>query len=283
MVESAVIRAPSERQAMDWSLVLASQGIECALERAPQEKVWRLTLAPTDEARAREAIRQFRRENRGFHWQHELPGSGLLMHGGAVFWTVVLTFCFVLQPWLRGPGEFESQAARAGAWWLAFTAVWLHADVAHLVSNAVMGALLFGFAMARFGPGLALLVTLLAGAGANWLGLGLRPGNFTALGASGMVMAALGMIAVQALPLWRTGRFGARLVFAGLGGSSLIFVLIGTSPDSDVLAHANGFLLGCALGGLAALIPAPKLPLANRLAWPVFLALSLGTWFLALR
>jgi len=282
--ESAVIRAPSERQAMDWSLVLASQGIECALERAPREKVWRLTLSPTDEARAREAIRQFQRENRGFRWEREVPGSELLFHSGALFWALALALIFSAQAALLRPGLLDPVRLWTGEWWRAFTAVALHEDAAHLALNMTLGVLLLGLTMARFGPWLALLISFVSGAGANFIAFAFRPGSeVPGLGASGMVMAAAGMLGVQALPFRYSGKRGTRLVLTGITGCSLLFVLIGTSPDSDVLAHANGFLLGCALGGLAALIPAPKLPLANRLAWPVFLVLSLGTWFLALR
>ena len=44
----ACIRAHSERQAMDWSLVLASQGIEAVIERHPDTGVWRLWVAPEE-------------------------------------------------------------------------------------------------------------------------------------------------------------------------------------------------------------------------------------------
>ena len=40
--------------------------------------------------------------------------------------------------------EFVPSAARAGEWWRAFTATWLHADPAHLAMNAILGALLLG-------------------------------------------------------------------------------------------------------------------------------------------
>lgn len=278
----AVIRARSERQALDWSLVLASQGIECALEHDEASGFWLLLLATGDEPRARDAIHQYRRENRHFHWQHELPGSDLLFHGGVIFWAVAIALIHAFKPWLEG-GKFFYAAAAKGEWWLAFTAVWLHADVAHLASNAVMGALLLGVAMARFGPGLTCLITLFAGGAANLLALTVRQGDaglnhLAGLGASGMVMGALGMIAAQTLPLWRAGRRGTKLVLTGLGTGALLFILTGTDPSSDVLAHASGFVVGTVLGGLATLLPARGLPWANRISWVIFTALTAGAW-----
>lgn len=283
---SAAIPARSERQAMDWSLVLASQGIECALEHDAAAGIWMLRIPPAEEARAYEAIRQFRRENRGRPWHHAVPGSDLWFHGGVVFWAIALALVHTFQPWLAN-GIFSYARADQGEWWRAFTAVWLHKDVAHLASNAVMGLLLLGLTMARYGAGLTLLATLFAGAGANGFALWARQADaqfsqLRGLGASGMVMAALGMLAVQSLPLWRTGRQGTRLVLGGLAAGTLLFVLTGTDPDSDVLAHAVGFAVGAILGGLAALLSERWREPVNRAAGLLFAALVAVTWGLAL-
>lgn len=279
---AAVIRAHSERQAMDWSLVLASQGIEVVLDRDPSGLAWVLRTAPADEARALAAIRQFRRENRGSAWHHEVPGSNLLFHSGVLLWVLAITLCHAAQTELSR-GLFDSQAVRTGEWWRAFTALWLHADLAHLASNAVFGTIILGLAMARFGAGVALLGTLLSGAAANRIGLFFRPAPYVGLGASGLIMAALGMLAAHAVPLWRNGRPGTKLVLTGLGTGSLLFVLLGVDPSADVLVHAGGFVLGVLVGTLAALIPTDRRRLASRTGAVLFAAITITTWLLALR
>jgi rhomboid protease GluP len=278
----AVIPARSERQAMDWSLVLASQSIEVALDRAADGIGWQLIVAEADEDRARAAIVKFRAENRGFGWRHELAGSGLVFHWGVIFWVFALGFFFAAQESLLR-GLFDTRQVHAGEWWRAFTAVWLHRDAAHLASNAAIGAVLMGLAMARYGVGLAVLGAYLAGALANYGGLLLRPEPYVGLGASGMVMGALGMLAAQAFPLWRAGRLGARVVLVSLGTGALLFILLGVDPKSDVLAHAGGFVAGVVLGAGATLLPERALPAVNRLALGAFVMLTLATWFLALR
>jgi rhomboid protease GluP len=279
--ESVAIRAHSERRAMDWSLVLASQGIEVVLDREPMENVWALRVAPADEERARAAIRQFRRENRGSAWHHEVPGSNLLFHSGVLLWVFAIALCHAAQGELHR-GLFDSRAVRAGEWWRAFTALWLHADLAHLASNAVFGALILGLAMARFGAGVALLGTLLAGAAANGIGLLFRPEAYTGLGASGLIMAALGMLASQSVPLWRAGRRGTKFMLTGLGTGALLFVLVGVDPSADVLVHAAGFGLGVPLGALAAQLPVMWRRAASRSSAGLFALLSAGTWLMAL-
>jgi hypothetical protein len=50
----------TERQAMDWSLVLVSQGIEVTIERDPDIDRWQLVVNAPDRTRALRAIRQSR-------------------------------------------------------------------------------------------------------------------------------------------------------------------------------------------------------------------------------
>ncbi len=281
--EPALIRARNQQQAFDWSLVLASQGIECALDHNAQSGAWQLLLLEAaDHTRALAALRQFNQENRRSRWEHPLPDSELNFHAGVLAWVGVLALLHIFSDQLTA-GEFRYAAAARGEWWRAFTAVWLHADAAHLASNAIMGTLLLGLAMARFGAGLACWATLLAGATANWVALEFRRTELGyGLGASGMVMAALGMMAAQALPLWRHGRRGTRVLLAGLAGGTLMFVQFGTAITTDVLAHAVGFGAGLVLGGLAAFLPPRLSSPANRLGGLAFVALSVGSWLVAL-
>ncbi|HTH48062.1 MAG TPA: rhomboid family intramembrane serine protease, partial [Candidatus Limnocylindria bacterium] len=231
--EAVGIRAYSERQAMDWSLVLTSQGIEVALDPNSGGNAWSLLVAPGDEVRARAVIRQYRHENHRSVWHHAVPGSNLLFHSGVLLWVFAVALCFSIQSELQR-GLFLSPAVRSGEWWRAFTALWLHHDLAHLGSNAAFGVVFLGLAMARYGAGVALLGSLLAGAAANGIGLAFRPAAYIGLGASGMLMAAMGMLVAQAVPLWRSGRQGTKLVLTGLGTGAMLFMLFGVDPSSDV-------------------------------------------------
>ncbi len=279
----AVIRARTERQAMDWSLVLTSQGIEVALDQDPVAGGWCLLVWPADEARARSSIRQYCRENRGFEWHREVPGSDFLFDGRVVFWALALALVFLVTQGPMEPAVFDTAKVRQGEWWRAFTATWLHRDIAHLASNLAVGLLFLGLAMARFGAGVALLGTLLAGALANFTGMMLRGEDYRGVGASGCVMAALGMIVAQSLPGWRSGRRGNRVVLTSLGAGAMLFVLLGTDPSSDIVAHAGGLVFGILFGALAALVPQRARPPVNWVALGVFVVLVLGTAVLTLR
>jgi rhomboid protease GluP len=277
-IEGPALLAHSQRQAMDWALVLASQGILATIHAPePGRTSWRLAVEPDETGRARSAIVAYRRENRGFRWLRPAPMIGLLFHQGTFAWAAALIFihCRLFRPelaWLDG------RAARRGEYWRLFTATALHADAGHLASNIALGIPLMGLAMGRFGAGPALLGTLVAGAAGNLLGLALRPFPYVGLGASGVVMGALGMIASQAAPLWRTGRFGARTALTGILAGSALFLITGADPGADLLAHTGGFLTGLGAGATCASIPPTRQGRVERLSLCAFAAVTAAAW-----
>jgi hypothetical protein len=93
---AAIIPARSERQALDWSLVLVSQGIETRIERGGENQGWQLMVDPPDHERAFTAIRHYRAENRGRPWLQELPWSGLIFDLRGLAWFGLPVICFVL-------------------------------------------------------------------------------------------------------------------------------------------------------------------------------------------
>ncbi len=271
------IRAHSERQAMDWALVLVSQGIETVIDRETLGNGWALRLTAQDHERALRSIHQYRLENRRFGWRQSLPGSDWTYHWGVAGWMIVCAVVFYFQPKLER-GLFDSAAVRRGEWWRAFTSVWLHQDLGHLGMNLVFGGLFLGLAMGRYGAGFALLTGMLAGALGNLFGLFLRPENYVGLGASGLVMGALGMLAAQATPLWRAGRWGARLAWTTFCAGAGLFIVLGTDPSSDVIAHGGGFVGGLLGGAIGALIPDRIRPVISRFAGILAIVLVAVTW-----
>ena len=107
------------------------------------------------------------------------------------------------------------------------------------------------------------------------------------LGASGMVMGALGLLAAQWLALVLRGITPRQLAVRGVLSGCLLLVLLGLSPEKNVelLAHVAGFLTGLALGAALAWCP-PRLVQSawtNRGAMAAAIALLTTAWWLALR
>src|ERR1044071_394823 len=97
----ARITAQSRRQAMDWSLVLASQEIHPIISPPEGERSWTLLVEPGQYDQALAVIRQYRLENRGWAWRRELPGAALEVHVGALFWCLILAFCHWVVTFVR--------------------------------------------------------------------------------------------------------------------------------------------------------------------------------------
>lgn len=257
----AMIPAGTERQAMDWSLVLVSQGIETLIERDAESGVWRLVVEAPDYPRAIGAIRQYHAENRQKRWQQTLPWTGLVFDWRCAVPILIFVFLFVFEAMGRADfsrlGMMNNTLVHQGQWWRLFTAVTLHGDLAHLAANTTTGLLLIGLVMGAYGAGVGLLASFLAGVGGNVAGLLLYSATHRGLGASGMIMGALGLLAAQWLVLLKHGLTPRQLAIRGLLSGAFLFILLGFSPQAnvDVLAHVAGFITGLLLGGGLALLP----------------------------
>lgn len=287
----AHITARSEKEAMDWSLVLASQGIETFIDRAEEDGRWRLRIPAAEFERAQSSIRQYRLENRGRVWRQEVRWTGLLFDWRAVFWFLLLIVIHRLDESgridLKSSGLMSSDAVRAGEWWRLFTAVTLHGDWVHLAGNVSSGLMLLGLAMGCYGAGRALLASLLAGAGGNALWLFALAKDHLSVGASGMVMGALGLLAVHSLSLRHRGSEATQLIVRGILAGVLLFVMLGLNPGPgiDVVAHLGGFLGGCLLGLILVFLPErwAKDSRLDTAAGLLCIVLVVVTWTLALR
>ena len=287
----ANIPANTERQAMDWSLVLVSQGIEAVLDRDPESGVWRLVVEAPDYPRAIGAIRQYHAENRRRPWQQTLPWTGMIFDWRCLVPLSIFVALFALQAAGRGEfsrfGMMHNTAVHQGEWWRLFTAVTLHGDLGHLTANTTTGLLLIGSVMGAYGAGVGLMGAFLAGVGGNLAGLLLYPETHRGLGASGMIMGALGLLAAQWITLLKHGLTARQFAVRGMLSGAFLFILLGFSPQAnvDVLAHVAGFISGLALGGMLALLPVrvQNAPWLDRMSLLLCFGGGAAAWWFALR
>ena len=282
-----MIPARTRRQAMDWSLVLASQGIDHMIDH-DEITGWNLTVASADRERALTSIRLYRQENRHWRWRRTVFSPDVFFDGRSLAWVLLLLFFYAwsVRADLRTTGMMAGSSLAQGEWWRWFTATWLHADLTHLVSNLVFGFLFLGLVMGRYGPGVGLLAAYFAGAGGNVIAGLVHEAASRGLGASGVVMGALGLLSFPAVPVLRQRSLNAfRLVAGGLMGGMLLFVFLGVSPGTDVIAHLGGFIIGLVLGSMLAFAPRlihrPGVNLAAGMLFAVFLVMP--WWFALMR
>src|SRR5688572_33428756 len=91
----AVTETRSKAQALDWSLVLISQGIENVVTWRESDAMWQVEVLDQHRQRAQESIASYEREN-AIPWRRELKGSGLLFDIRALVWFVGLMLFYWL-------------------------------------------------------------------------------------------------------------------------------------------------------------------------------------------
>lgn len=276
--------APSRQKAMDWSLVLASQDIPHLIASPDESGRWTLRVASADLPRASASIRQYEAENKTRPWQQPYWEGRIIFDWLALVWAAALIAMHAASesfPGIHTAGVMRGLDVSAGQWWRLVTATQLHADWGHLASNLSLGVVLLGLVMGRWGTGVGMLAALLAGVFGN-LGNWIAQPAQLSLGASGVVMGCIGLLALQPGRPDKAAKFVWRGVLASTGGAALLFMLLGLDPRSDVLAHAGGFLGGLALAGV--LRGYPKLSRnrrANTLATLAMTGLVFAAWISA--
>jgi rhomboid protease GluP len=286
-IMTARIPARSRRQAMDCSLVLISQGIETTIDFS-QESEWGLILAAKDYESALGVLKLYDAENRHWRWRQKISVNGALFDWASLGWVLLIGVFFFIQTHagdgFREAGLMDATAVYRGEWWRLFTAIFLHADLGHFALNASIGLFLLGLTMGNFGTGLGLLGAYLAGAGGNiatWL---IYSGGHRSLGASGMVMGCVGLLASQAIFVGAPPAHRLKYVVGGAAAGMMLFASLGVSPGSDVLAHFGGFVSGIGLGCLLRTVPRiSQNTTGNVFAGMAFCILVILPWWFALR
>ncbi len=248
------IRRDSARAPLaELSLVLTAVGIEHHIER--DEGEWGLWVDVDDVAAANEELHKYDQENRVSSAPRrpaETIDSGWLGVFGYLLaiWALPSLESGSVFGWdWREAGVMDAARVSAGEWWRTFTALTLHGDLAHLVSNSLFGAV-FGLFVGRYlGSGVGWLLVLIAGASGNAINAFVQSPGFRSVGASTATFAALALVGAF---VWRRGymrgwdwrrRFApvfagiALLVYTGFGGG-----------NTDVVAHITGFACGLLLG-----------------------------------
>jgi membrane associated rhomboid family serine protease len=274
---TSTLRSCGDRQKADaWTVALASQGISTWLFRG--EHGWELAVEDGDLARAGAVVDAYEAENAA-------TPERVVEYGptyAALLASSLLVAAFVASAGREdflAAGVADAEKILAGEGWRAITALTLHADAGHLLSNAVFLCLFGTFVCRALGPGVGLLAILGAGALGNLANAALQGEGHRSLGASTAVFGALGILAALRLP--RAGSVWRRTlpIQAGIA----ILVLLGASPRTDVLAHAFGLACGVLVGLAAARLARPARAPAQVTALAATAGAVASSWLAAVR
>jgi rhomboid protease GluP len=240
-------------------------------------------------AQALEELRRYEEENRNFRQQRNLPPAAPFARTGTVGFALLLV-AFALAQWNAALGHdwtaaglADADALRSGELWRAVTALTLHVDVPHLLSNLVFGSAFCYLLFHSHGAGLGGLALLVAGALGNLVNAWVHAGDHLSLGASTAVFGAVGLLGGSEARARHLLREPGTRRFAPIGAALLLMLYLGVGEaqptrNVDVLAHVFGLFAGLLLGlGLGSLpreqVERRGLQLAAALAAMLLLAL----------
>lgn len=275
--------------AEEWKLVLLSQGLSPSLRWSVDGLVLSVPAAELDSARA--GLSAYERENSPRVETVPAPVfSQSALVGSAIAGLLIPLFFSVTVKWLPEVSWFERGSADAyrilqGELWRTVTALTLHADVAHAVSNAFAAALFFGAVFSMLGTGLGFALVLLAGAGGNLANAWLQGWPHVSLGASTAVFGALGLLGGLSVAGHRRRAVGRRRAWLPIFAALALLGMLGTGGERvDVWAHLLGLLVGGVLGiVIAALAPHPPGPRIQWIWGSGAVGMLVYCWILALR
>lgn len=273
--------------AHEWELVLLAQGLAPRIRRSEDGIVLTVPRGEVDAALA--ALAAYAKENPPKAQSRDLPIESINLPAGAAVGLLLLGFFAVTVQWKSSLPWLERGSANAGRildgeLWRIVTALTLHGDAAHALSNAFAIAVFFGAAAGQLGIGVAAALVLAAGAGGNFANAFVQGSPHDSLGASTAVFGAVGMLG--SLAMIRRGRESGnkRRAWIAIGAALALLGILGAgSGRVDVLAHLLGFLTGGASGVVIALVlPRRPSPILQWICGGATLGVIVCSWLFAL-
>ena len=249
--------APSSKSRVQlWALVLDARSVPCRYEH--DARGWCLLVPAGYLDKACEELRLFEDENR--NWPPVAPPAHPLAENTlATFSVLVLLATFhnltqldvtlpdCSQPDWIGLGNAQAAKILDGQWWRLVTALTLHVDSLHLVSNLAIGGIFVVFLCRELGSGLAWSLLLGSGALGNLANAYAQSPGHSSVGASTTVFGAVGILAALSLVRYRQ-QLHRRWPLPVASALALLALLGTEGKNTDLGAHLFGFLFGICLG-----------------------------------
>ncbi len=258
---------PSLELAQEHGLVILAMGEACWVSAAEDSRVFNLHAETCASAGVQAELLIYRQELHDQLRLKNVPEPLDRFHhpaGWKIFliWMGSLLVIFRLQ-WQDSTLTDRAASSSMGLidrfeWWRPFTALFLHADIQHLVGNLVSGAIFGALVSRSLGPLRGWALILACGTLGNCLtSLVTYPMPFISIGASTAVFGALGILSGLGFSTSLRSRCSvswAKVAAPVIAGIIMLGWLGGSGPDSntDVLGHVFGFSSGLVAGMLVA-------------------------------
>ena len=213
--------------------MLLAQGLSPSLSRNLDGAI-ALTVSRENVERARGALLAYERENppKGAAGREPL-GSADSFAASAVAGLLILAFFSITvisnptMAWFER-GSADADKILNGELWRTLTALTLHADVAHALSNATALVLFLGAVGRVLGTGLGCALILMAGVGGNLANALLHGSPHVSVGASTSVFGAVGVLGGLGVVMRRTGALSRRRAWLPVAAAFALLGMLGT-------------------------------------------------------
>jgi membrane associated rhomboid family serine protease len=273
--------------AQEWELVLLSQGLSPQVRQGPDGFV--LSVPQKQASRALAGLRAYESENSAKLMEESSPVNrpSLLVMSATIVILILGFYAFTVAsspPWFER-GSADALRILHGELWRAVTALTLHADSVHALSNAVGIALFLHAVCGMLGGGLGSALVLLSGVAGNLANAVFHGDSHVSLGASTAVFGAVGILAALGVARRRHAASVGRRAWLPVAAALGLIAMLGTGGQRvDVWAHLFGLLAGGMLGSFAAYV-APRGPglLIQWVCGGIAAGALVFCWVLALR
>ncbi|MFH2122347.1 MAG: rhomboid family intramembrane serine protease [Pseudomonadota bacterium] len=287
-----ILTSKREETAASWSLVLSAVQIPHHIHCT--DNSWQLWVNTDHELRAIYELESYFSENKDWpppppHPDNDFtpllqPPTLLLIGTLILFFSITGVWEDHSRWFIQGEGNGQ-RILQEREWWRLVTALTLHANTAHLLSNCFIGGWLIHFFCRITGTGLGLFSVLFTAGCGNLINVLLHGPDHTFVGFSTAVFAVIGMLAVLTHRA-RKKVTGYHFFIPIMAGTALLALLGSSGEHTDLGAHLFGLLSGLISGHM--LGSEPLHSMRHSLAvqcifFFLFLSLLLSSWMLALR
>jgi rhomboid protease GluP len=290
------VRVTQSRHQLDaWALTLSARGIASRAHKA--DDTFELYVSAQDAAFAIAELNAVDREEREAHRAATAdaalvrpPLSKNATLGAVVIALLLLAFFAITGPraddalWFAA-GASDAERVLQGEWWRTITALTLHADSAHVISNVGLGTLVIAAVMRTEGVGFGSALVLASGTAGNLVNAWFHETLHRSVGFSTAVFGAIGLLGGLAFVDARRHLKPRRPAWTALAATLALLALLGMSEKGtvDVLAHVFGAAAGVGLALLSGWLHArPKRTSGQWLAGTAALAAVFASWWIAL-
>jgi membrane associated rhomboid family serine protease len=249
-------KALTKSQARNWALVLDSRSIPCCIES--DGGGWLLLVPEQQLESARRELQLYEEANR--NWPPALPAPRHLIENILPTVSVLILLATFHNLNLLGIslpelgiidfselGAAHAEKIRDGQWWLCITALTLHADLMHLLSNLTIGGFFIILLCRELGSGAAWSLLLASGSFGNLINAWVQSPAHRSVGASTAVFGAVGILAAISMVRYRH-HLQRRWFIPVASGLALLAILGTEGKNTDLGAHLFGFCCGVFFG-----------------------------------